>query len=177
MAKKDKYGYRENPPRYFKADFELQQKIGTGQLDPEVIAKVQTYLDEVKIDVTPDLRNSLDVIASNLDEAKALTYDREQFLPAITRALMNIKATSGMFHQMMVCRVAAFVLTFLEDIKKFDNDIVEIITAYIKVTRTLMDMNITDETNAHGQQFLQEIRGACKRYYDKQSAAVNKGRF
>lgn len=172
MTKKDKYGPRETLPRYFKADFELQQKVGTGQLDATAVARVQDYLDKVDIDVTADLRASMDVIAANLDEARALSYDREQFLPVISRELMNIKAMSGMFRQMMVCRVSAFVLTFLEDIKKVDNDVLGILAVYLNVVRSLMDRKITDDTNAHGQAFLQEIRAACKRYYDKQSAAV-----
>lgn len=172
MSKKDKYGYRPNPPRYFKADFELQQKVGTGHLDPEAVSKVQSYLDQVDVDVTPDLRHALEEIETALGEAKSLSYDREQFLPPITRALMNIKATSGMFRQMMLCRVSAFLLTFLEDVRKFDKDVIDIIGAYLRVARTLLDMKITDETNEYGQVFLQEIRAACKRYYDKQAAAV-----
>lgn len=172
MAKKEKYGHRDTFPRYFKADFELQQKIGTGSLDAEAVAKVQAMLDAVKVDIVPELRGLLDDMSKILTEAKGTGYDREQFLPNITKPLMNIKAMSGMFHEMMVCRVSAFLLTFLEDVRKFDNDIAEIIGAYLKVTKTLLDLKIKEETNPHGQSFLQEIRNACKRYYDKQTAAV-----
>lgn len=172
MTKKPrKYG-GEQFPRYFKADFELQQRVGTGTLDAEAVAKVQTFLDGVDVDVTPQLREHIDEIAKTLDEVKAISYDREQFLPVITRALMNIKGMSGMFHEMMVCRVSAFVLTFLEDVRKLDTDVAEIMRAYVKVSRTLLDLKIREETNPHGQSFLAEIRSACKRYYDKQAAAV-----
>lgn len=172
MAKKDKYGYRETFPRYYKADFELQQKVGTGTLDAEAVSKVQGYLDSVQSDVTPQLRQDLIVIENALAEAKKVSYDREQFLGTITKPLMNVKSLSGMFHEMMVCRVSAFVLTFLEDVRKFDDDVAEIIGAYLKVANTLMDLKIKEETNPHGQSFLAEIRNACKRYYDKQAASV-----
>lgn len=172
MAKKDKYGYRETFPRYYKADFELQQKIGTGSLDGDAVAKVQQYLDTASSDVIPQLREDLAAMEKVLAEARTMNYDREQFLPNITKPLMNVKALSGMFHEMMVCRVSAFMLTFLEDVRKFDDDVAEIIGAYLKVTKTLMDLKIKEETNPHGQSFLAEIRNACKRYYDKQANAV-----
>lgn len=171
MAGKDKYGYRESYPRYYKADYELQKKVGTGTLDQEAVGKVQTYLDSVQNDITPEIRNSIDIIEKSLNEAKQTSYNREEFLPNITKPLMDVKSVSGMFHEMMVCRVSAFVLTFLEDVRKFDNDVADIIGAYIKVARTLLDLKIKDETNPHGQSFLTEIRNACKRYYDKQSTA------
>lgn len=172
MTKKDKYGYKESFPRYYKADFELQQKIGTGSLDADAVGKVQEYLDSTSADIGPKLQEDLAAMEKILAEAKAMKYDREQFLPNITRPLMNIKALSGMFHEMMICRVSAFVLTFLEDVRKFDDDVAEILGAYLKVSKTLMDLKIKDETNPHGQSFLAEIRSACKRYYDKQQASV-----
>jgi hypothetical protein len=172
MAKKEKYGHRDTFPRYFKADFELQQKVGTGTLDADAVSKVQAFLDQQVADVGPQLREMLADMDRILAASKETGYDREQFLPDITRPLMNIKAMSGMFHEMMVCRVSAFMLTFLEDVRKFDNDVVDIVGAYLKVAKTLLDLKIKEETNPHGQSFLQEIRNACKRYYDKQAAAV-----
>ncbi len=172
MAKKDKYGYRETYPRFYKADLELQKKVGTGTLDQDAIGKVQDYLDGVNTDVTPQLREMLDAMAGNLAEARRVSYGREEFLPKITKPLMDVKSLAGMFHEMMLCRISAFLLTFLEDIRKFDDDIAEIIGAYLKVAKTLLDLKIKDETNPHGQSFLAELRGATKRYYDKQTAAV-----
>jgi hypothetical protein len=172
MAKKDKYAPRETLPRFYKADFELQKKIGTGTLDFATVAKMQAYLDALTTDVTPELRGHMDEILKILSEIQAMEYNREEFLPQITRALMNMKAISGMFHHMAVCRISAFLLTFLEDVRKFDNDVFEIVTAFTTVTKTLLDMNIRQETNPLGQTFLTEIRSACKRYYDKQAAAI-----
>lgn len=172
MAGKDKYGYRESLPRFFKADYELQKKVGTGTLDQNSVAKTQQFLDSVQVDVVPQLTEYLNEMEAVLKDARAVSYGREEFLPKITKPLMNIKATSGMFQEMMVCRVSSFVLTFLEDVRKFDNDVADIIGAYIKVTKTLMALKIKDETNTHGQSFLTEIRNACKRFYDKQANAV-----
>jgi hypothetical protein len=169
MAKK--YGYKESFPRFFKADFELQQKVGTGTLDAEAVANVQAYLDSVQADITPELRAALSDIESALAAVKDISYNREEFLPPITKSLMNVKSLSGTFHEMMVCRVSAFLLTFLEDVRKLDKDVADIVGAYIKVAKTLLDLKIKDETNPHGQSFLAEIRNACKRYYDKQAAA------
>jgi len=174
MAGKDKYGYKETYPRFYKADNELQQRVGTGTIDPATIAKAQDYMNAVNTDITPSLREDLHKIAGALAEARKISYDREEFLPHVTRPLMNIKSLSGMFNELMVCRVSAFMLTFLEDVKKFDNDIADIIDAYMKVVRTLLDLKIRDETNPHGQSFLTEIRAATKRYYEKHAANVGR---
>ncbi len=172
MARKDKYGYRETFPRFYKADYELQQKIGIGSLDPVAFSKAQEYLDSVQVDIIPQLRDILIEIETVLAEAAKVTYEREEFLPKITKPIMDIKSNAGMFHEMMVCRVSSFMLTFLEDVRKFDKDILEIIGAYIKVIKMLLDLKIKDEKNTLGQSFLAEIRNATKRYYDKYDQAV-----
>ena len=172
MAGKDKYGYRESLPRFFKADHDLQRKVGTGSLDSGSVAKVQQYLDSVQTDIAPQLKEMLGRMDALMAEVKAMSYGREEFLPKLTKELMDVKSFSGMFHEAMVCRVSAFLLTFIEDVRKLDNDVVEIFGAYLKVAKTLVDLKIKDETNPHGQSFLTEIRNACKRYYDKQASAV-----
>ena len=174
MAKKEKYGHRESYPRFFKADPELMAKVGSGTLDADVIAKAQDYMSSVTMDIVPSLRQNLDEIQTALANARTVNYDREEFLPQIVKPLMDIKSLSGMFQELMVCRVSAFVLTFLEDVKKFDNDVADIIAAYVKVVETLLDLKIKDETNPHGQSFLTEIRSATKRYYDKHTQSVGR---
>lgn len=171
MAKKDKYGYKESLPRFFKADVELQKKVGTGSLDNGSVGKAQAYLDSIKTDIAPQLRESLMLMETALANAREVNYGREEFLPDVTKPLMDIKSVSGMFHEMMICRVSSFVLTFVEDVRKFDADVTQILMAYVKVVKTLLDLGIKDETNPHGQNFINEIRAATKRYYDKQAAA------
>ncbi|MBU6235669.1 MAG: hypothetical protein KGQ41_07470 [Alphaproteobacteria bacterium] len=172
MAGKDKYGFRESYPRFYKADYELQKKVGTGTLDQGAVSKVQEYLDSVQSDITPELKLYLSEMETALNDAKQISYGREEFLSNITKPLMNIKSASGMFHEMMVCRVSSFVLTFVEDVRKLDNDVMDILGAYVRVSKTLIELKIKDETNPHGQSFLTEIRNACRRYYDKQAGAV-----
>lgn len=167
MARKDKYAQGTSFPRFYKADLALQQKIGTGPLDPTAVARMQDYLDSVQVDITPRLRELLNTLETAITQAAPVAYDRDAFLPGISRPLMEIKSESGMFHEMMVCRVSSFVLTFLEDVRKLDRDVLDIISAYVKVARMLLDLKIQDEKNPVGQSCLSEIRNATKRYYDK----------
>jgi hypothetical protein len=172
MARKDKYGFRESLPRFYKSDYELQQKAGTGTLDAEKIAKLQTYLDNVQVDIVPQLLESLGALQVSADEAAQINYGREEFLPQITKSIMDIKSNSGMFHEMAVCRISSFMLTFLDDVRKCDQDILNIIAAYIKVIKMLLDLKIKQETDPVGQTCLAEIRNVTKRYYDKSAAAI-----
>jgi hypothetical protein len=174
MARKDKYGFREAFPRFYKADPELKQKVGVGTLDPAVISKAQSYLDAVQTDVTPHLYEALFQIDTTLADAAQMVYGREQFLPKITKLIMDIKSNSGMFHELMVCRVSSFVLTFLDDVRNLDRGVFDIISAYVKVVKLLLDLKIKEDTNPQGQACLAEIKNAAKRYYDKRDAFINK---
>lgn len=172
MAKKDKYGWRETFPRYYKADLELQQKVGTGTIDPKVIEAMQERMQAIATDITPELQKDLAVIEAARSAAHAQPYDGDMHRPAIVRAIMNIKSNGGMFGHLMVSRVAAHILSFLEDVKKLDPDVLEILGAFTKVTSVMLAKDMRDEKSAEGQVLLNEVRNACNRYHEKQQAAI-----
>lgn len=167
MAGKDKYGYRESFPRFFKPDSELKSKVGDGGVASDLVAEAQSYLGGLDTDIAPQLGSYLLALHSILDEARTAASTPATLLPRLSKPIMNLKATSGMFGQMMLCRVSAQVLTFLEDIRTIDGDVLRILDAYGKVAKILIHLGITSETDPAGQMLLVEIRHACNRYYAK----------
>ena len=170
MAGKDKYGFRESFPRFLKPDSELKAKVGSGGIATDVVSEAQNYLAARQTDVAPQLGTYLLALEAGIDEARNATTAKDQLLPRIAKPVMNLKATSGMFGEMMLCRVSALVLTFLEDVRRLDADILLIMSAYLKVAKTLIHLKIRSETDPAGQVLLVEMRQACNRYYERQSA-------
>lgn len=169
MAGKDKYGFRESFPRFLKPDSELKAKVGSGGIATDVVAQAQDHRAALQTDVTPQLGTFLLALQAGIDEARNATTAQEKLLPRITKPVMNLKATSGMFGEMMLCRVSALVLTFLEDVRRLDGDVLLIMAAYLKIAKTLLHHRIRSETDPAGQVLLVEIRRACTRYYERQS--------
>jgi len=169
MVKRDKYASRDGFPRFYKASYELQQRVGTGTVEQARIEKAQEYLDTVQIDVVPLIREKLALLEDRIATAREVAYEREEFLTGLLRPLMDVKSLSGMFHWPVVSRISAFVLSFMEDVRRLDDDVLEIITMHNRVIRLLMDRNTPDDDDPHGQAFLTELRAATKRYYDRHS--------
>ncbi|NBU58515.1 MAG: hypothetical protein EBS23_01810 [Betaproteobacteria bacterium] len=169
MAGKDKYGFRESFPRFFKPDTELKSKVGGGGVDADLLSEAHTYLEGLDTNVAPQIAAYLLALQAALDEARTAAATPTA-LPRLTKPIMNVKATSGMFGDMMLCRVSTLVLTFLEDIRTVDADILRIVDSYCKVAKILIHHGIRSETDPNGQALLVEIRQACNRYYARQSA-------
>jgi len=167
MAGKAKYGYRASVPRFFKPDSELKSKVGDGGVATDLVSEAQSYLEGLDTDVAPQLGIDLLALQAILDEARTAASAPTTLLPRLTKPIMNLKATSGMFGQMMLCRVSALVLTFADDIRTIDPDVLRILDAYSKVAKILIHLGITSETDPAGQKLLVEIRQACNRYYAK----------
>jgi hypothetical protein len=169
MAGKDKYGYRKSVPRFFKPDSELKSKLGDGGVSTDLVSEAQSYLRDLDTDVAPQLGIDLLALQAILDEARTAASAPAKILPRLTNPIMNLKATSGMFGQMMLCRVSALVLTFLDDIRTVDGDVLRILDTYAKVAKVLIHLRMTSETDPAGQTLLVEIRQACNRYYARHS--------
>lgn len=169
---KDKYAARDGFPHFFKASAELQQKIGTGSVDTATLQRMQSYLDAVKIDVIPLLRERLVTLDERIAAARTVSYEREEFLNSILRPLMDIKSISGMFHWPVVSRISGFVLTFVEDVRRLDDNVLDIVDAHNRSVRLLLDRGTPEGSESHGTAFLTEIRNATRRYYEKFASSI-----
>jgi len=167
MAGKEKFGYRPSSSSLFKSDSDLKSRVGNGVLDPAAVVEAQRYLDTLQTDIAPQLGAYVLALQAAVDDARA--GSAPQHLARLSRALMDVKAMSGMFGEMMLCRVSALLLTFLEDVRRLDGEVLQIVDTYLKVAKTLIHLKIRSETDAAGQTLLVEIRRACTRYYEKQS--------
>jgi hypothetical protein len=106
MAGKEKYGYRGSAPKFFKPDTELKSKVGTGGPDRMVVGEAQRYLDGLQTDIAPQLGSYLMALQIAVDEAGNVATPSPEHTAGLTKPLLDLKATSGMFGHMMLCRVS-----------------------------------------------------------------------
>ena len=157
-------------PRVIKARKTLQQKVGTGQIDPALIEKMQDFLDNLVIDFTPIATKFLGKIDELLADLPDNDYDREYYLNEIMNPIMDLKAMGGMFNEQIISSISGTVLRLLENMHRLDNDVVAIIKAHNAAIRTAISLNVRSMEDQRAQALLKETKQACKRYLDKNMA-------
>lgn len=167
MAGKEKFGYRASSPKFFKPDSGLKNKVGNGAPDRAAVGEAQRYLDTLETDIAPQLGTYVLALQTAVDDARGASALLPEHLARLSRPLMDVKAMSGMFGEMMLCRVSAMLLAFLEDVRRLDAEVLQIVDTYLKVAKTLIHLKLRSETDPAGQVLLVEIRQACTRYYEK----------
>lgn len=154
------------------ADYSLRDKIGTGKLDATTIPAMQRAAKEnMGKDVPHLIKTQLAAIKALLDEAAPMSYGREEFLPALSRKVMDVKSLSGMFAFPTICAPASVLLDLLDEASRLDNDVMEIISGFLRLSVRQLEDEKQDTYDA--QKLATSIREACKRYQDK--AAKNRG--
>lgn len=152
--------YERKEPRVIKARKLLQQKIGTGQIDPFKIKKMQEYLDNLRIDYDPIAEQYLKKIEDIVAALPESEYDRDYHLQEIVKPVMELKATGGMFNEHVISNISGTVLGFLEHIQKLDAGSLEIVQAHNVAIRTALRQDIRSLENHKAQDLITEINRA-----------------
>lgn len=165
------YGYRESYPRFFKANKVLQAKVGTGALDPAVLQKMQTYMDDFTADVDDLLRAQLEIAQTETANASSSAgYEPEQFLPKLANAIMQLKAIGSMFGHKTIGELAAVTLAFLDTAQRLDPDALEIVEAHNRAVNVVLNAGTQGINAATGMVLSSELQAAVVRYMQKNQA-------
>lgn len=157
--------------KIIEADKSLQGKVGTGSIDERVIEQAQENMDRDRdsIDFTPLAKEYLDKLNEAVKQARAGELDRDEAVQAMTTPVMQLKANAKTFNYELVGTLANVMLSFLEAIKKLDNDVIEIVAAHHKTLTLIVMQKMKGDGGAAGQQMEAELKAACKRYFTKRS--------
>lgn len=159
-----------NEPRVVKVRKVLQNKVGTGHVDPAVIEKMQEYLDTLEIDYTPIANKYIGHIEEIIADIPQQNYDREYYLSEIVKPVMDLKASGGMFNEQVISSISGSVLRLLENMHRLDDDMVDIIEAHNQSIRSAIALGVRSMEDHRAQKLIMEIKQACKRYHDKNMA-------
>lgn len=155
------------------ADTTLRDKIGTGhRLDATIIPAMQHAARQTKGDVSTLIKQHLVAIKETLAQAASTTYGREEYLPTLSRHIMDIKSLGGMFGFPTISAPADVLLAQIDENTRLDDDLMEIISGFIRLSvRQLSDEK---QETYEAQKLATSMAEACKRYQDK--ANKNSGR-
>lgn len=153
----------------YKANVELQQRIGSGPLDPKLIERAQKAIEENNIDFAPlglqfleELHSALDRIEKKIDPQM---IDEQKRM--LTEPVMELKANATIFHYSLVGNLANIMLSFLESITEIDKDALSIVRGHHDSLKAIITGKMKGDGGKNGQVMMSELKDACARYYKK----------
>lgn len=155
---------------YIKPPNLLKNKVGSGGLSEELLARAQEMLDENTVDFEPLAETYLNTL--NISTAKAQSYidldgDHEEAIVGMLYPAMQLKANGGMFRYPLVTLMSDKLVQFLEVIAKIDPEVIELVLAYITAIRAMLASKITAANMPQGQSLVLAFDDACHRYFKK----------
>lgn len=154
----------------YKASKMLQQKVGAGPLDEEIVKKSQKVLDENDVDFTPMGLQFLAKLETALKQATDESIPMKDRKQALTAPVMELKANASIFKYNLIGTLANIMLSFLESTPTLDKDAITIVDAHHKTLHMIVVKKMTGDGGQHGEIFVRELKDACARYF----AARNK---
>lgn len=152
-----------------KASRTLQEKAGTGEIDPLLVERAEQFIQENKEDFLPLALEMMALLAHRIEEVSRKKNRNHADLLKLQQPIMQIKANGRMFHFALATGLAAIVLDFLEHVDKPDDDVLAIVQAHLSGLQLVMKKKIQDEKDTNGALLLREIEDACKRYHKKKT--------
>lgn len=150
-----------NPPN------KLREKVGYGGMDPLRVERAEAFIDENELDFTPYAEKYITTLDGLIKGVKSGEIDEAEGLAGLTRAIMEIKASGGMFKFMLLSEIAAVMLNFLETIQGINDDAMNIIEAHQNALKIIVTNKLTGSGGREGKAISMELYAACNRYYDK----------
>lgn len=150
-----------------KADYGLQNKIGTGPLDPETVKKCQSVIDNNNVDFSPIALEILEGLEKAIASAKSPGTPTRDGIQGMAQTVMQLKANAATFRYTLIGNLANVMLSFLESVKTLDADVIQICEAHHKTLKAIIVKRLQGDGGIYGKQLEEELKSACKRYLSK----------
>lgn len=147
----------------------LKEKAGDGGIPLRLIENAQAFIKNNDIDYSPYASDLIDEIQKLLKELKETDNRRTQkhILQFIIENIMHIKAHGGMFGYNIMTTIAGKTLTFLDDDKKINEDLFNIIEAHNISIKLIISHKNKGDGGAEGKALVTELDQAINRYLKK----------
>ncbi|MCD8493876.1 MAG: hypothetical protein LRY39_00290 [Alphaproteobacteria bacterium] len=153
--------------KVIKANYELQQRVGSGPLDEKKVAECERIIQENNIDFAPMAAQFLGKLEQAIQFAKSPDIDLAEAKQKMTQPVMELKANAAVFKYDLVSTLANVMLSFLEAVKTIDRTVIEIVEAHHKTLSIIVLKKMAGDGGQAGKLFEQELKEACKRYFTK----------
>lgn len=155
-------------PIYITPPNRMKQKVGSGGIPEHVLERSQRYLETNPIDFGPyavDLMKRLQKILRAGRDNKS--GPEAPSLGEVVQIIMQLKSNGSMFHYQLLSMTSDVLLRFMENVKKIDDDFLDIIAVYVHVLRVVTDKKLTGNGGTEGYALTEELHRACERYNRK----------
>lgn len=161
----------EKPARMLKNLGLLQQKVGTGPVDPDHVARSEKLIADYSIDFAPlaalylaDLRLAI----ADIGQRRATLAPRRA-IQLLTEPVVHLKGNAGMFRYVLIHDMAEHLLNFLEAVREIDDDLLRVATVHCDALEIAVRQNMTGGGGEAGRTLLRELEEACSRYHARKS--------
>ncbi len=159
----------EEKTKIIKASLELQQRVGTGVVDAEVVKQAQQVIEDNDVDFGPIALPLLKDLQDSIALAKKGEGDPKSVVESITRPIMNLKGNAGVFKFPLISDMTGTVLALIEHVGRIDDDILVIVDNLHKASTVAVAQKLVDKKNPIAAELAKEFEGVCKRYMEKRT--------
>jgi hypothetical protein len=157
----------EKQVKFIKVENKIQAKAGYGEIPEIAIARSDNIIINNNVDFKEIAFPILSRLQTIIRHARQNHDSIEQINQELVKPIMELKANGSMFKYTLISELASVMLSFLEHIREMNNDAIEIIEAHEKTLLLIVTKEIKGDGGPLGRQLLQELEGACSRYYRK----------
>lgn len=147
----------------------LKEKAGNGGIPKHLLDDAHSHMCENDIDFRSMATKHLEIIDEQLKKLNTFKDEHEQQVAfeTIIENIMQIKAHGGMFNYEVMSQIAGIALSFLEDAKEINEDLLKLIEAHNNSIRLVIARNIKGDGGEQGQAIVSELQKAVTRYSKK----------
>ncbi len=154
-------------PKYITPPNFLKQKVGTGGLPPDMIAKAQKMIDNSAEDFSSYTKSYVKNINSDIEKTINSQFRTHEQVTNMIYPVVQLKAHGAMFNQHLISEIAASALSFLESIHVLDDDAINVIRVHYDALLPISQNRIYGFGGAAGDVLIKELHHVCDRYYKK----------
>jgi len=159
--------------KIIKVENKLRKKVGFGSISETAISRSDSIIHNNSFDfkeiALPVLSKLRDTIVLAKENPAQIGIIRQELI----KPIMELKANGAMFKYDLVGTLASIMLSFLEHINQLSKDAIEIIEAHEKTLSLIIIKGIKGDGGTLGTQLVNELEGACGRYYRKNPDKFN----
>lgn len=146
-----------------KASTELQKKVGTGVIDEKKVARAQEVIANNKVDFAPIAKPHLDELSRAIKATAGLKNpdNQKEILESYMTPIMNIKANAATFNYSLISGLAGTVLSFLEDIGRYDRKVVQIVDLLYKTILLILASKMSGDGGKEGKALQGAFHEVC----------------
>ncbi len=154
----------QNQVVILKANHDLRSKVGSGKIPPKTVLACRQVLETHHFDFRPQAKDLIEQLGKVIRRYKDGALSEAATLDELTIIIMQIKGNAGVFHHKLLSDLAASILLLIEEYRKIDAEIIEIIETFAGTSLVILEKGIRNINKERSEKILNEFLDACDRY-------------